>query len=93
MRTEAEAELNRKVTVTVRGRKRQVSYQTLLLKRLIADAVQGDARAREQLLRLMAPIEASPEARAIDPIGAAKDTEILARFRAQIIEELKETES
>jgi len=56
---------------------------------MVADAVNGNARAREQLLRLIGQIdtfEASSE-RTVPP--AAEDAEIMARFKARLIEEIK----
>ncbi len=88
-RTEFLEELGEKVTVSENGRSRKLSKQTLVIKLMVADAVNGNARAREQLLRLIGQIdtfEASSE-RTVPP--AAEDAEIMARFKARLIEEIK----
>jgi hypothetical protein len=88
-RTEFLEELGEKVTVSENGRPRKLSKQTLVIKRMVADAVNGNARAREQLLRLIGQIdtfEANSE-RTVPPAG--EDAEIMARFKARLIEEIK----
>ena len=92
LKTELLRELNQTVAMTVDGRRRKMSLQTVITKRLVADAAKGDAKARDQLLRLINQIEATPEARGPDPFAAAKDAEILARFRDELVNEIKETE-
>jgi hypothetical protein len=88
LKTELFAELGQRVAVTENGRPRRMARQKALIKKLVADALGGDPRAREQLIKLANQAEASPEtAHDEDLIGAAKDAEILDRFRAEIIEE------
>lgn len=79
-------ELAQRIAVTEGGRRRQVPRQTALVKKLIADALGGDAKARAQLIQLASKAETNPDsAEAEDLIGAAKDAEILARYEAEII--------
>lgn len=92
LKTELLDELGHRVTVTENGRRRHMPRQTALIKKLIGDALNGDAKSREHLFRLANQAEANPDtANAEDLIGAAKDAEILDRFRAEIIEKDKET--
>jgi Mg2+/Co2+ transporter CorC len=80
------------VSVTENGRRRRLSRRTVLIKKLITDALNGDPKSRDQLFKLANQAEANPDmADADDLIGAAKDAEILARFRAEIIAKYKET--
>ena len=87
-------ELQQKVVLTEGGRRRRVPRQTAVVKKLIADALSGDARARAELFRLANQAESSPDrANAEDLIGAAKDAEILERFRTEIIEDYERTKN
>jgi Family of unknown function (DUF5681) len=90
LKTELPEELSQKVVVSENGRRRLMSRQSIIIKRMVTDAARGDAKARDQLLRLIGQIEAAPQLEAVNPVGAAKDAEILARFRAQLIGEIKE---
>jgi len=56
-RTEFLKELSERVTVTENGRLRKLSKQTLIIKRMVADAIKGDAKAREHMLRLIGQME------------------------------------
>jgi hypothetical protein len=68
------------------GHKQLLSKQTIIVKRLVSDAAKGDPRAREQL----GDIERTqPPQPANDPVGAAKDVEILARFKMELLRKLK----
>jgi hypothetical protein len=85
-------ELGQQVPVTENGRRRHMSRRTVLVKKLITDALNGDPKSRDQLFKLANQAEANPDtADADDLIGAAKDAEILERFRAEIIAKYKET--
>jgi hypothetical protein len=85
-------ELNQSVAVTEGGRRRHVPRQTALVKKLVADALSGDAKARAQLIQLANKAEANPETEeAEDLIGGAADAEILDLFRADIIRQYKDT--
>jgi Family of unknown function (DUF5681) len=88
-RTEFLEELGEKVTVSENGRARKLSKQTLVIKRMVADAVNGDARAREHLLRLIGQIDAFESGSELTAPSAAEDAEIMARFKARLIEEIK----
>jgi Family of unknown function (DUF5681) len=88
-RTEFLEELGEKVTVSENGRARKLSKQTLVIKRMVADAVNGDARAREHLLRLIGQIDAFESGSEPTAPSAAEDAEIMARFKARLIEEIK----
>lgn len=84
-------ELGHKVPVTENGRRRRLSRQAVLVKKLVADALNGDPKARDQLLRLASQSDSYPESETEDLLGAAKDAEILDRFRAEVIQQYKET--
>ena len=88
-RAELLEELNEKVIVSENGRPRKLSKQTLVIKRMVADAVNGDARAREQLLRLIGQIDAFEAGSERTAPSAAEDAEIMARFKARLVEEIK----
>lgn len=92
LRAELIDELSQSVAVTEGGRRRHVPRQTALVKKLIADALSGDAKARTQLIQLANKAEANPETEeAEDLIGAAADAEILDLFRADVIRQYKDT--
>jgi len=85
-------ELAQRIAVTEGGRRRHVPRQTALVKKLIADALGGDAKARAQLIQLASKVDANPDsAEAEDLIGAAKDADILARYEAEIVRKHTET--
>lgn len=88
-RTEFLEELCERVTVSENGRPRTLSKQTLVIKRMVADAVNGDARAREHLLRLIGQIDTFDAGAEPTAPSAAEDAEIMARFKARLIEEIK----
>lgn len=85
-------ELSQSIAVTEGGRRRHVPRQTALIKKIVADALNGDAKARAQLIQLASKAEANPETEdSEDLIGAAADAEILDLFRGDIIRQYKET--
>lgn len=85
-------ELSQSIAVTEGGRRRRVPRQTALIKKIIADALSGDAKARSQLIQLANKAEATRETEeAEDLIGAAADAEILELFRTDIIRQYKES--
>ena len=86
MKTELLEELESHVPVIEEGKRRLLSKQTIIVKRMVSDAAKGDAKARDQLLRLLDQVEKSqPPAPSSDPIGSARDAEVLARFRSELI--------
>jgi hypothetical protein len=88
-RTEFLKELSERVTVTENGHLRKLSKQTLIVKRMVADAIKGDAKAREHMLRLIGQMEAfDTDAMPATPTSA-EDAEIMARFKARLAEEIK----
>ena len=85
-------ELSQSIAVTEGGRRRRVPRQTALIKKIVADALSGDAKARAQLIQLANKAEANPETEeAEDLIGAAADAEILELYRADIIRQHKDS--
>jgi hypothetical protein len=87
--TELLEELSERVIVTENGRQKKLSKQTVILKRMVTDAAQGDANARDQLLKLIGVIEqATPDTTDKAP-QSSEDAKILERFRARLIEEIK----
>lgn len=92
LRDEVIDELSQSVAVTEGGRRKRVPRQTALIKKIIADALNGDAKARAQLLQLANKAEANSEKADTDDLtGAAADAEILDLFRADIIRQYKES--
>ena len=90
LKTELLEELSSRVPVVEEGKRRLLSKQTIIVKRMVSDAAKGDAKARDQLLRLLDQVEKSqPPAPAADPIGSARDTEVLARFRSELIRSIQ----
>jgi hypothetical protein len=89
LKTELLEELGERVIVSENGRHRALPKQTVIVKRMVADAVQGDAKARDQLLRLIGQIDAVEGGRQSSSPAAAEDAEIMARFKARLIEEIK----
>jgi Family of unknown function (DUF5681) len=88
-RTEFLEELGEKVLVTENGRQRKLSKQTLIIKRMVADAIKGDAKARDHLLRLIGQVDALDTGGGPASPTAVEDVEIMARFKARLIEEIK----
>jgi hypothetical protein len=88
LKTELLEELGERVVVSENGRHRALPKQTVIVKRMVADAVQGDGKARDQLLRLIGQIDAVEGRQSSSP-AAAEDAEIMARFKARLIEEIK----
>lgn len=91
--TELLEELSERVVVTENGRQRKLSKQTIILKRMVTDAAQGDAKARDQLLKLISVIEQVTSDAADEPPQNSEDAKILERFRERLIEEIKTEES
>ena len=84
LRAEIIGELEQKIPVTENGRRRTIPRRAALAKKLVADALNGDAKARDQLIKLASQRDGH-ENEAEDLIGTAKDAEILERFRTEII--------
>jgi hypothetical protein len=95
LKAEVIDELGGKIMLTEGGgRRRRVARQTAFVKQIIGDALSGDAKARADLIRLANQAETNPDtAEAEDLIGAAKDAEILERYRAGIIEDYEHTKA
>lgn len=94
LRAEVIDELEQRVVVSQRGRRRQIPQKAAFAKQLVADALSGNAKARDQLIKLVSQSDAYDEVEeAESPIGAAKDAEILERFRAEIIAKYKAEEN
>ena len=89
LKTELLKELSQRIPVTEMGRRRTVPMQTLIIKRMIADAAQGDAKARDLLLKWIDRFEAIEPDQPITAATPAEDLEIMARFRERLVEEIK----
>jgi hypothetical protein len=87
--TELMEELSERVVVTENGRRRTLSKQTVILKRMVTDAAQGDAKARDQLLKLIGVIEQATADTVDEAPRSSEDAKILERFRARLTEEIK----
>lgn len=81
--------LGEQIKVNESGRPRALSKQTIIIKRMVADAIQGDAKARDQLLRLIIRIESTETGPQLNSASSAEDAEIMARFKARLMEEIK----
>lgn len=91
--TELLEELSERVVVTENGRQKKLSKQTVILKRMVTDAAQGDAKARDQLLKLIGIVEQTHGNTGEEAPQTSEDTKILERFRARLIEEIKTEDS
>lgn len=90
VKTDVLSALGQRVAVTENGKRRTVSMQTVIIRRMVADAARGDAKARDQLLRLIGSIElASAVGASDDQPHDIEDAKILERFRARLVEEIK----
>jgi Family of unknown function (DUF5681) len=92
LKTELLDELGQKIPVTEKGKRRLMSPQTVIIKRLVSDAAKGDARAREQLLRLLEPIDRVSPANPHASITQSEDHEIIERFRKRLLSEVRTAE-
>jgi hypothetical protein len=93
LKTELLDELGQKIPVTEKGKRRLMSPQTVIIKRLVADAAKGDARAREQLLRLLEPIDRASPVNPNTRVTQSEDHEIIQRFRQRLLSEVRATET
>jgi hypothetical protein len=91
--TELMEELSERVVVTENGRQKTLSKQTIILKRMVTDAAQGDAKARDQLLKLIGVIEQATSDTADEAPRSEEDAKIIERFRARLVEEIKTEDS
>lgn len=91
--TELLEELSERVVVTENGRQKKLSKQTIILKRMVTDAAQGDAKARDQLLKLIGIVEQAHADTGEEAPQTSEDAKILERFRARLIEEIKTDDS
>ena len=82
-------ELGERVRVTENGRSRSFSMQDLIAKRMVTDAAKGNARARADVLKVTEEKDATPAGQPEKGPELAKDAEILARYRKQIIADMK----
>jgi hypothetical protein len=82
-------ELQKEVEVREGGRTRRVPMQTVVVKRLVADAAKGDHRARDQLLRMLISSDLDPAPVEDNDATRKADVEILARYRKRILLEIK----
>jgi len=90
LKTELLEELKSKVHVSDGGRRQLLTKQSIIVKRMVSDAAKGDAKARDQLLRLLDQVEkAQPATIPADPIGDGHDVEVLARFRAELVKSIE----
>jgi hypothetical protein len=89
LKTELLDALGQKMPVTENGKRRLMSPQTIIIKRLVTDAAKGDARAREQLLRLLEPIDRVSQVNPNASITQHEDHEIIERFRRRLLSEVR----
>jgi len=89
LKTELVEELGARVTIPLSGKQQTLSKQSIMIKRWVSDAVNGNARARDQVIRLVGEFELAQPKNPNDPIGAAKDTELLERFKEEVIANIK----
>ena len=89
-KAEVLAELGERVAVMKNGRRKYLSTQTIIVKRMVSDAAKGDPKARDQLLKVISLIESVQPTAEPNPMGTAKDDEILARFKAELVAQIRE---
>lgn len=78
--TDLDEILSEPLTITENGKPRKVSSQLAALKRLRAEALQGNPRALDRLLMLAADRSAERDVRSADQSPSAEEAEILERF-------------
>jgi hypothetical protein len=88
LKTELLDELGHRVTVTENGRRRSLLRMTALAKKIVNDALAGDAKAREQLLRhVIERLQPSDAAEDIAAPSSAEDQKTLDLMRERVIAE------
>jgi hypothetical protein len=87
--SELAAELNGSVTVNDRGQRRSLPRIKVLVKKLVADAITGDVKARDLLMRLIerhGPPEQQAEGTAPT---SAEDRKVIELMRERVIADFK----
>jgi hypothetical protein len=79
LKTDLHEELNTKVSITENGRRKTVTKQQFLIKRLTNDAMQGNQKASSTVLGLVAHFERTADF-GPDPLPTKNDEQILRRF-------------
>lgn len=89
LKTDLEEELQQKIIVTERGRRKHVSKQRLMIKTLMAKGLAGDARSISVLLGLIARL--SPTGEQVLPLDdlAAGDKVILKSYQERVRRQMK----
>lgn len=79
-RTDLQEELQGQLTVTDNGKRRVLTRQQAVIKRLMASALQGDPRFMSLLVQIMVQLERSGELRAEAIATPEDDWRIIERF-------------
>jgi hypothetical protein len=82
-------ELHKEVEVREGGKTRRLPMQTVMIKRMVADAAKGDHRARDQLMKLLVSSDLDQPPIEDNEATRKADVEILARYRKRILAEVK----
>lgn len=86
--TEVLAELNGRIDVTAQGQRRSLTRMTVLAKTIVSDALTGDAKAREQVIRQIIDRLQPPNAlEAVAAPSSAEDRKTLDLMRDRVIAE------
>ncbi|MCA9310868.1 MAG: hypothetical protein KDA21_06660 [Phycisphaerales bacterium] len=83
MATDLKEELARPIQIVEGGKRRTVTKQQAFVKSVIAKAQQGDAKASQTLLQLMATHLRAEDSPAEDDLLTESDEEIIAEFLAR----------
>jgi Family of unknown function (DUF5681) len=85
--TDLKEELEDRVTVRESGRSRRLSKQQVLIKTLMAKALQGDLKAAAAILNMVLRLDLGAQEAA--PVISADDELVLSRFGDQVLAQLK----
>ena len=85
--TDLKEELDERVTVRESGRPRRLTKQQVLVKTLMAKALQGDLKAAAAILNMVLRLDLGAQ---VVPAGLTADDEaVLSRFGEQVLTQLK----
>jgi hypothetical protein len=84
LRTDLSDELYSRVSVTERGRKRTLTKQQVLIKKMMAEALSGQHKPRALLLQLMMHYERTGDLVPSDAPLAESDQAIIERFLRRV---------
>jgi hypothetical protein len=92
--TDLDENIGQRVTIVENGKRRSVTLQQALLKKLAAKGLQGELRAIEQLLSQAAALSAERAAQSAERGLSGTEEDIVAQFRLAVLQaHQKETDN